>query len=338
MSGAIGWVPLTSLVVTCALLPVIRRYAVAAGLVDRPGHRRSHRHPTPRGGGIAMGAGLLAGLVWILPGPWLGAILPPLAVIFVLGVCDDHRPVPVRWRLVGQLAAAVWLVAGLGGVAGVSLGGWTLQAAWLWTPLAVIAVIWLVNLHNFMDGSNGLAAGQGIFTGLVFGGVFWAADQPVAAAVAFALAAVCLAFLPWNLAARGLFMGDAGSMTLGLMVAVLALLGMVTGSVTVWQSLMISSVFVVDATATLLVRLASGKRWYTPHRQHAYQRLIAGGMSHAGVALLYAAVNLLGVLPAVLASVIRPRYDFVLAGTVCIALCVVHRLACRITDTGRQQE
>lgn len=338
MPGPVAWVPLASFCLALLLMPLVRRYALYRGLIDRPEARRSHARPTPRGGGIAMGAALVPALAWALAPSGLPVYAPPLLLIFLLGLVDDHRAVPVRVRLACQSVAALWLVAGLGGVSGVDIAGFRLEAPWLWSPLAVVAVVWLVNLHNFMDGANGIAAGQGIFVGLVYGGLCTAGAEPGMAVVAFGLAAVCLAFLPWNLLGRGFFMGDSGSMLVGLVVALLAVTGAIGGVVSIWQSLLLSAVFVVDATTTLVIRLRAGQRWYTPHRHHAYQRLVAAGIPHAGVAILYAAVNILVVLPAVMVSVAAPRLDIVLAAMVCAILVAGYRLACRFTDIKVEQK
>jgi Fuc2NAc and GlcNAc transferase len=164
-----------------------------------------------------------------------------------------------------------------------------------------------------MDGSDGLAALQGIWTGLVMGSLMFIHQAPVPALLGFTLAGACLGFLWWNRPPAQLFMGDTGSVTVGGLIALLALIGASEGSVSVWLSLIVCSVFVVDATATLLRRAGRGARWYTPHREHLYQRLIAGGWSHVRVLVLYGLVNLLVVLPVVLLATRFPAWEMTLA-------------------------
>lgn len=318
MPGSDTWAPVAALLLTFLLVPVVRLYAVRHGLVDQPGPRRSHQAPTPRGGGAAMMTALAVALFLLpLPRVWLSAILPGLALVAVLGFADDHRPLAVRWRLLAQLFACAWVVAWFGGVRWVGIAGVEIDALWLWSPLALLALMWLVNLYNFMDGSDGLAAGQGLMTALMFAAVFHFNAEPAGFRIALAVAAVCLGFLPWNLGPRRIFMGDVGSLGLGLMIGILALAGAATGTVSVWLSLLLVSVFVVDATATLARQVCSGQRWYTAHRQHAYQRLIACGWSHRAVLAGCVLVNAAVVLPAGLLVIRYPNLDMVLSLSTC---------------------
>jgi Fuc2NAc and GlcNAc transferase len=299
---------------TALLTPWLRRRLLANGLVDHPGQRRSHQQVTPRGGGLAMAAGLLLGLVLVFPG-WLAVLSLGLLVIGLcaLGWLDDRHDLPVRWRLLAQLGIAGAMVLAAGGVADIALLHWTLSAPWLWSLLAVPAIVWLINLHNFMDGSDGLAATQGIFCGAGYAILFFMAGQPLWFAVALLLAAVCAGFLAWNRPPAAIFMGDSGSILLGGMIAWLALVGASSGAVGVWTSLVLCSVFATDATATLARRLMRKERWYTAHRQHAYQRLIIAGWSHAQVLLLYGLSKLVVVTLAVLVSLYRPELELWLA-------------------------
>lgn len=309
-------------IVSFCLVPLMRMYALRNGLVDEPGPRRSHRVSTPRGGGAAMVIAL-AIMLWLLPLPsgWLLAILPALALVALLGFADDHQPLAVRWRLLIQFLACAWVLAWLGGVRQVGIAGVEVFTPWLWSPLALFALVWLVNLYNFMDGADGLAAGQGLMTSLLFAVAFHANAEPAGFWLALAVAAVCLGFLPWNLpwnlVSRRIFMGDVGSLALGLMIGVLALVGAVTGTVSVWLSLLLASVFGVDATATLVRQVCSGQRWYTAHRQHAYQRLIASGWSHRAVLAGCVLVNVGVVLPAGLLVLRYPQLDMVLSLSTC---------------------
>jgi len=302
------------LVLSVVLVPLVRLYALRAGLVDHPGPRRSHHEVTPRGGGLAIVLAAGLGLYLLpLPGVWKIGFLGALAAIAVLGFVEDHRSIPVMLRLVFQMLVALVLVACLGGISALPLAGDPVFAPWLWNPLALIGLVWMINLHNFMDGSDGLAATQGVSCGLLFAFAFAWTGFPLGSAMALCVAAGYLGFLPWNLSRPGFFMGDVGSMSLGLLLGMLVLTGILTDSVPVWTSILVTSVFVVDATATLLNRMFTRGQWYTPHREHAYQRLIELGWSHGRVCLLYAGTNWLIVAPALLLSLAWPEWGPVLA-------------------------
>jgi len=264
------------------------------------------------------------------------AILVLLVLVLVLvGWLDDRHDLGIRWRMLAQLLVAAVLVGSVGGVDRVEMGGHVFRAPWLWTPLALVGVIWLINLHNFMDGSDGLAGSQGVWAGVAFAVVFATLDLLVPAVASLALVAVCLGFLVWNWPPAKLFMGDTGSLLIGGMVAWMVMTALATGSVSPWTGLIIASVFVVDATLTLLRRVARGERWYTPHRQHAYQRLIACGWSHGQVLGLYAGANLVLVMPATLLAVRHPQLDIWLAALL-VGLLVLFWLLIQFATNGER--
>ncbi len=308
---------------TILLLPLVRLHARRFDLKDPPGPRRSHEQPTLRGGGLACVLGLTVGLVLLpLPWAWQVGLVSSFLAVALLGMADDHRPLPALLRLMLQMLIALWFLGWLGGVSTLELAGAEIQAPWLWNPLALLGLVWLINLHNFMDGSDGLAAAQGVWSGLFLALAFTMSAFPLGAAIALCLAAAWLAFLPWNLSRPGFFMGDVGSMGLGFMLGALVLLGLVSGTVSLGVAFLAVSVFSVDATATLVNRMFTRPRWYTPHREHAYQRLIALGASHGRVCFLYAVVNWALVFPALLAALVWPVLSKPLALAVALVLLV----------------
>ena len=284
------------------LVGAVLRVARATGLVDRPGARSSHATPTPTGVGLGLiGAiaivGLLAGPVLpavsagqgAYPVFWSALVLLALGLSLV-GFIDDVRGVPAGARFVLQLLAAAAALA----ILGVGLGaGYGLPFI-----VATLALTWTMNAYNFMDGSNGMAGLQGIFSGVLLAVLFRIGGQPELALAAAAVAAACAGFLPWNFpGARG-FMGDAGSVPLGYLLGVLCLAGALSGALPWPVALLVLAVFHIDAGLTLLRRLWRRERWYTAHREHVYQKLIAKGWTHANVALAYMALNAVLIAPA----------------------------------------
>lgn len=310
-----------ALLLGLALTRLVLGYARSRGLVDEPGPRRSHDAPVPRGGGLAIALALLPLL--LLSGPrdpttlWFAATA---LVIALLGWADDHRPLPVGWRLGIQIVLAVAVVTGLGPVETVTVAGRALPGAWLWSTLAVIALVWLVNLFNFMDGADGLAATQAVISHLLFFAVFAGAGEPDLAWIALLVTCSTTGFLFWNRPRATIFLGDSGSLLLGWSAAFLALAGAVTGACSIWLSFVIVSPFVVDATATLAWRVARGRRWYTAHRDHAYQYLIRAGWSHRRVLVHWVALNGLLVAPAAMLAYREPLIDSGVAAAVGIIL------------------
>ena len=301
------------------LTPMLTRWLIAHGQVDRPDTRRTHLGEIPRGGGVLIAAGLLAGLAMIWPLAEIqsqqGLVLCGLIIsLVVLGASDDAGGIGVGLRFAVQVIIALLVIVLSDGVSSIRI--WA-QAEWsqIWvlSTLALISFLWLVNLHNFMDGSDGLAAQQAIWSALAYAAVFYFNQQSFEFLVALLLVASSCGFLIWNRPRARIFLGDSGSLVLGGLIAWFAIRALQTDSASLAICILISSVFVVDATATLLTRLVRGERWYTPHRSHAYQRLIDQGWSHARVLATYTGLNVLIVLPALFFSLARPALDGSLA-------------------------
>jgi UDP-N-acetylmuramyl pentapeptide phosphotransferase/UDP-N-acetylglucosamine-1-phosphate transferase len=294
-------VPLLALaaLVSATIAAIVARFG-RRWLADPPGRHRSHAAPTPRGAGagIAVAVLLVLGMLALDAAPRVDAWVLSLALALVaaIGLLDDWRGLAVAPRLLVHALAAVLVVAAtLDRVWSPAL----LPLAWAW-PLTALAVLWCINLHNFMDGSNGLLALQAAFVFGVLAVLAAHAGQPDLTLLAGAAAAATLAFLPFNFPVARAFLGDVGSGALGLLVAALLLRAMRSGTLSLAGAVALPSVFVVDATLTLLARALRGKRWYARHREHLYQWLIRSGRSHARVALLYFGFNLMVVLPVVL--------------------------------------
>ncbi len=278
-------------------------------MFDHPGERHSHTRVTPRGGGAGLVLAFLAASL-LLTGPdkpesWTLCMMPGVIVIAVLGAIDDHRSLNILLRLFVQLAVSTGLVVCA------AYAGWIEGVVPM--VLAGLFLVWMTNLYNFMDGSNGMAALQGLFAGLVLFFLFQVAGDSFFATLGLLLAACCAGFLPWNTGRAKVFMGDVGSLALGFVLAALLVYGTGSGKFGIPVALMVLLLFLTDSTMTLLARVIRGERWYNPHRQHLYQRLIAHGWTHGQVALLYQAVNLAFVLPGIVIAVRVPTSAWAVA-------------------------
>jgi UDP-N-acetylmuramyl pentapeptide phosphotransferase/UDP-N-acetylglucosamine-1-phosphate transferase len=294
MYTTMGWL-LGSFLITVLLARGAIGYARRRGMLDQPGQRRSHRMPTPRGGGIGIVVAMLACLPGVLygsPAAWPAGVIAGLWVALILvalaGWWDDHHPLPVLPRLGAQVLAVglfscSLLVTGL---------------SWWWLPLLLVCGVWSINLHNFMDGIDGLLAQQAIFVGAGLALLAWAATQPALMLAAAALAAAALGFWCFNRPPARIFMGDVGSGSIGLLVFVFSAMLWRVEHALLWPALILSSSFVVDASLTLLTRMLRGRRWYTAHREHLYQWLARyGAGTHAKSGAAYLGWNLLVAAP-----------------------------------------
>jgi glycosyltransferase WbpL len=279
--GASGAAALVSVVV----VRTIERRARQLGLIDMPNARSSHVEPRPRGGGIGIIAGTSVGIVLLsLTGVewsgttwwWLGAS----GLMAGIGLWDDLRHPGVLPRLLLQTSVAgafVWACGGfdqlpLPSPADVSLG-------LIGMPLAVAWLVGVTNFFNFMDGADGLAAGQAVLSLSVAACAVW--PEPTAALAVVGVAAT-LGFLTRNWAPARIFLGDVGSSWLGFQLAALPLVVAVKGRgplvLLVGTSL---ALFLLDPAATLVRRAWRGAAIGQAHREHTYQRLFNPGDTHA---------------------------------------------------------
>lgn len=280
----------------------VRHYALVRSVMDVPNERSSHSVPTPRGGGVAI---VLSFLLALLLSWGMGltdtrvmlALLLSGGWIALVGFIDDHRHVPARWRLLGHFLGAAFLLYMLGGLPALSFAGARWDLGLFGSLLALFYLVWLLNLYNFMDGIDGIASLEAI---TVCGGAAlccWLAGAGAAAWLPLLLAAATAGFLAWNYPPARIFMGDAGSGFLGIMLGGLSLQAAWQAPQLFWSWLILLGAFVVDATWTLARRLLRGERVHEAHRSHAYQRASRRLGQHRAISLSVAAINLIWLSP-----------------------------------------
>jgi Fuc2NAc and GlcNAc transferase len=281
----------------------LRDYALARHVVDVPNGRSSHSVATPRGGGLAIAlaalpAFVLAALAGMLPWPHFWAFAGGGALVAAIGFLDDLASVSPSRRLSAHFAAAAWVLWCIGGLPPVRLFDGSFDLGWVGIALAVLYLVWLLNLTNFMDGIDGIAAIESITVSLA-GAVLYTV-APVAAphwAAPLIVAAAALGFLVWNWPPARIFMGDAGSGFLGLMLGALSLQAAWSAPPLLWSWVILVGVFAVDATMTLARRAIRRERISAAHRTHAYQHAAQYCGAHRTVTLAVAAINLFWLLP-----------------------------------------
>lgn len=264
------WVVATFL---CALVTVgiALRYGWASRLaLDEPNARSLHAAPTPRVGGLlTVPWALAAGL--ILTGEY------KITVVLAATLCgfsfiDDRAGLSAGVRLLVHLTISVMamLASGIG--------------AWSSVALLALAVAWMINLFNFMDGADGLAGGMAVIGFGAYGVAASVSGDGELALLSFCVAAGVLGFLAFNFPPARIFMGDAGSTTLGFLVGALGVVGWQRGVWPAWFPMLVFSPFIVDATVTLMQRALRREKVWQAHREHLYQKLVRMGWTHRRLA------------------------------------------------------
>jgi Fuc2NAc and GlcNAc transferase len=311
---------------------LVRRRATKLGLVQPPNARSSHTIPTPTGGGLGIVAGgTLAGLPMATLDPWV--VIPVLVaglLIAAIGYADDRRSLPVSWRLGGQVLLMGALVALVPTPALQAALGLPIPDLVLFVLLALAGAFW-INLFNFMDGIDGLAATEAIFI-LVAAVVLAIASFPQLQGHPLTLwmlglAAATFGFLLLNWPPARLFMGDTGSTYLGLLIAFFALATLASGWLTLSQWLILPALFLADSITTLGRRLLNREPIWQAHKRHAYQALQRRFGSHRTVTVLYVAINLVVLLPGAALAGLYPQWGWALVLTVYLLLVPLALLA-----------
>lgn len=284
------------------LTAALRRYAIATRLLDHPNERSSHTQPTPRGGGVAivvsfLASALVLGACGLVPARMLAVLLVGAAPVAVAGWLDDRGHLRARWRFLSHSAAAVAALWLMQGIPPVPMFGVAIDLGAGGLVLAAVYLVWMVNLNNFMDGIDGIASVEAITAAVGGGLVWWLATGTSQWCVPILFAACVAGFLAWNYPPAKIFMGDAGSGFVGMVLGLFSLWAGRQAPEVFWCWFILFGCFMVDATTTLIRRVRRGERFSEAHRSHAYQYASRLYRSHKRVSLAVGAINVLWLLP-----------------------------------------
>ncbi|WP_339728423.1 glycosyltransferase family 4 protein [uncultured Gimesia sp.] len=315
--------------IVCTKLIIIN--AARVGLISEPTERCAHVNPTPNGGGLAFVFSFLSIMSFLYSWNYFSSnIFLSIGfggfLIALIGFFDDYLRLSVKLRLITQALIITATLFVFSPLPPIELFGFELKSPWiLWISITLLLVWWL-NLFNFMDGIDGLATLESICillsATLLIGLHAILSNEGI---LILLLLASLLGFLVFNWAPAKIFMGDAGSTFLGYVLGMIALLTIINGSLNLWTWLILSGVFWVDATTTLLRRMSQGERWYQAHQSHTYQRVsrwlesIDGTdrgriMAHRKVTLLILLINVCWLFPLAGSTLMWPTCGIFLLG------------------------
>ncbi len=274
-----------------------RAFAVSIGLLDYPNSRKIHSKPIPLSGGPGIFAPLfIAYLGWMFMGSPGMAFFPALALglgfgaIFFTGLIDDKHGISARKRLVIQAGVAVLLWSAGFRLDDIAFGSWTLHLGLLSLPLTMFWFMGFMNTSNLMDGMDGLSGGMNLIALVALGAscIVLGLSQPCLAA---SLAALTLVYLFFNLRrGRKVFLGDSGSLTLGLSVAVLSVISFRNGSAVpaVLPAVALGGylVGITDVVSSISRRVKAGASPFAPDKQHLHHRLLRRGFGRFSTLLI----------------------------------------------------
>ena len=309
---------LLSFVIAYVTIPVIIHIADEKKLFDLPDNRKKHTKLVSPLGGVGIFAGFFLSFLYFLgysPTSEFGHFLAAGLILFFLGVKDDLMVMSASRKFAGQLIVALVVVFkgglnlttlyGLFGINEISYLGGAL--------LSCLVVLLVINAVNLIDGVDGLAGSLGLAAMCLFGTYFCLTGQTPYAAFAFCMAGSLLAFLRFNFAPAKIFMGDTGSMMIGLVASILLLKFLVTihpgspfYSAAPALGLSVLMVPILDTLRVFNLRIWQGRSPFSPDRSHIHHLLLDKGLNHKGVTLTLSAWNAAGVALVILFSGMGP--------------------------------
>ena len=309
---------LIAFLISLAISPIIRRFAFAIGAVDLPGERKIHSVPIPRIGGVVIALSFAVTLAaasnipelnvsWMVPhltGWW--PVLAGAAIVFLGGVCDDIRPLPVWAKFVIQASAAVTAMALGVRIDHVSLfGSDPILLGALALPLTFLWIVGITPSYNLVDGLDGLAVGLGSIAAGTCATLFFLRGETSDALILIVVLGSLLGFLPHNFNPARIYLGDSGSMLIGYMLAVTAIVGTqkTATALAVFVPLLVLGLPIIDTLFSMIRRFKGQKRYdsnwlqaishmFKADQGHFHHRLMALGLSHRNAVLTLYTVSL----------------------------------------------
>lgn len=294
--------------VSLLLTVQIRRYTLKYKLLDFPEARSSHTIPTPTGGGLAIVVSFVIGISFMLDfsSKAYFSLLGAGIIIAGIGIWDDLNHISAKWRLLAHFIAVFWSLFWLGMIPNFQLWHLSINSSFVVTGIAAILLVWLINLFNFMDGIDGIAAAEAVFIACTGGYFSWLNGLEDLTYISLLLAASTIGFLMLNWPPAKIFMGDVGSGFLGIMIGVVIYINILEGS-SIWIWLILFAVFIVDSGVTLIIRIFNREKWYEAHCSHAYQHA-AKAWGHQKVTISIILINVFILFPIAYLAYIKPAW------------------------------
>ena len=299
---------LTTFVFTALFIPVVKKIALFVGAMDIPNERKIHKEPIPRLGGLGIYGGFLLGyMLFGQHSVQMNAILIGSFIILVTGIIDDIKPVPAKYKILGQMAGAA-VIPLYGGIVlqDVSAFGIYLNFGVFAYPVTIIFIVALINCINLIDGLDGLSSGISSIYFLTVGiiGLLLNNSNGLDIALTFIMLGSTLGYLFHNFPPAKIFMGDSGSMFLGYIIAVIALLGFKNITLTsVIVPMLLLAIPIMDTLFAILRRLINHKPIGEPDKNHFHHQLLKLNLSKKKTVLMIYLIDMLFAIASILYAI-----------------------------------
>jgi len=320
-------VPVCASILSLVIAGLLIRNPSGKLALDQPNDRSLHSKPTLKGVGIAIVITTVSVVSFLLifygdTKSFLVTVGFTVVAMGVLGWLDDHQNLAVRVRLFVQLLVSVAAIGILGGISEVNFGGFVFD---LWLPVSLILsamfLIWMTNLYNFMDGADGYVCSQGILTSLIMAYWFFIYGDTTLMLLCLGVGGATAGVVVFNWAPAQVFLGDTGSLALGIIFGLLAIYGITRYNMSASAFLLLYGLFLYDATVTLARRAFMSERLWEAHSTHFYQRLIHAGFSHSKLSVIASGITIyLAILATLDILSAKPRPLWLIVGVISLSL------------------
>lgn len=317
----------TTFIFTASIIPFIKRVAIHVGALDVPNKRKVHSSPMPRLGGLAMFLGFLFGyMLFGEPSSMMNSILIASFIIILVGTIDDIKPLKASVKFIFQIATALVItVYGKILIQDISVFGMYFQLGILAYPITIFFILGSLNCINLIDGLDGLAAGISTIYFATIGLIsIIMGKMGLDFVLTFIMLGSVLGFLVHNFHPASIFAGDSGSLFMGLMIAIIALLGFKSVTLTSFIiPLLIFAIPILDTIFAIIRRLLKGESISKPDKAHLHHQLLNKNFSHRTTVLIIYGVDILFAAASIIYVLHSPKLGYIIYGILTILLIIL---------------
>ncbi|NLA33422.1 MAG: undecaprenyl/decaprenyl-phosphate alpha-N-acetylglucosaminyl 1-phosphate transferase [Tenericutes bacterium] len=307
---------LSTFIFTAGIIPIIKKIAIHINAIDKPNNRKIHKKPMPRLGGLGIFSGFLFGyVIFGQPTLRMNAILISSFVIVITGIIDDIKPLRASIKLIGQIIAAL-IIALYGNILlkDITAFGFYVDFGSVTYIVTILFIVSCINALNFIDGLDGLMGGISAIFFLTIGIISYNLfTNNLEMVIIFTILGSTLGFLWHNFYPAKIFAGDSGSMFLGLIIAIISLLGFKgTALTSLFIPMLILTIPIIDTSFAILRRLIKRQPIYMPDKQHLHHQLLKMNFSHRNTVLLIYFMTLLLAITSIIYALINPSIGMIM--------------------------
>ena len=308
------------------ITPLIKKIAIFVGAMDIPDERKVHKNPIPRLGGLGIFAGLLLGYILFgKPSDLMNSILIASFIIVITGFIDDIKPIPAKYKFIGQtIAACIIVFYGKLSMTNISMLGFYAEFGIFSHIITLFFILGCINCMNLIDGLDGLAGGIGAIYFLTIGIIAAVkGNSGLELVLCFSMVGSCIGFLIHNFNPAKIFMGDSGSMLLGMIVSVVALLGFKTMTLSsLIVPLLVLSIPILDTTFAIIRRKLKGESISKPDKFHIHHQLLKRKFTQKQTVLIIYLVDLLFATASIIYALFNPKYGYIIYGVLLLIVVI----------------